>query len=403
MQSVKDSNSRNMGPLMAWILSLMDGPASHFIASQFAWVLFANFSCALGLTLVARRFAPKIGFLDCPDEFRKRQSHPIPLLGGVAIYIPLAAFFAVTCFLGHPSIGMHTEMPIVFSAGLCCAIGLWDDRFGMQAKTKFLLTGVAVLPAAFACAPLSIHAFQCEFELGMLAVPLTAAWLIICTHVVNLLDGLDGLAAMLGVAAMMCVALVGLAVGDSTNTLLALLIVVSIAGFLVHNWPPAKIYLGDAGSLTIGLLCGALSVSVFQVGGSTHVVSTIGLLAIPVIDTMFAITRRCLEGRSIACADSGHIHHCLLSQGNSKTKTLLTICSLSLCIAIAAVLSFFSGRDFIAAVVAFIVLIWLAASGRFGRHELGLVWELFRNRMPRIQHPWTVSGNNKVAAERGRA
>lgn len=379
----------------------MDGPASLFIASQFHWVLLANFSCALGLTWAARRLAPKIGFLDCPDEHRKRQSHPVPLLGGLAIYIPFAAFFAAACFLGQQSIWVSTGMPIVVSAGLCCAIGLWDDRFGMQAKTKFLLTGVAVLPAAFACAPLSIHAFQCEFELGMLAVPLTAAWLIVCTHVVNLLDGLDGLAAMLGVAAMTCVALVGLAIGDSANTLLALLVVVSIAGFLVYNWPPAKIYLGDAGSLTIGLLCGALSVSVFQVSGTTHVVSTIGLLAIPVIDAMFAITRRGLEGRNIACADSGHIHHCLLSRGNSKTKTLLTICGLSLCIAFAAVVSFFSGRDFVVAIVAFTVFLWLAASGRFGRHELGLIWQLFRRRIPQGRRPWAVSGSGEVATERG--
>lgn len=379
----------------------MDGPASIFTAPQFSWVLLANFSCALGLTWIARQLAPKIGFLDRPDEHRKRQTHPVPLLGGLAIYIPFAAFFVVACILRQQSTWITNGMPIVVSAGLCCAIGLWDDRFGMQAKTKFLLTVVAVLPAAMGCAPLSVRAFQFEFELGMLAVPLTATWLIICTHVVNLLDGLDGLASTLGVSTMACIAVVGFAIGDSTLTLLAILAVVSISGFLVYNWPPAKIYLGDAGSLTIGLLCGALSASIFQVGGTTHIVSTIGLLAIPVIDAIFAITRRGLEGRSIACADRGHIHHCFLSQGNSKTETLLTIGALSLCIAFASVLGFFCHRDFIVATVVLAAFLWLAVSGRFGRHEIGLIWQLVRKRIPRSRRPWAVRGNGEVATERG--
>lgn len=321
------------------------------------------------------------------------------MLGGLAIYISIAAFSLTACFLGQHAHWISVGMPVVVSAGLCCAVGLWDDRFGMQAKMKFLLTVAAVLPAAIACAPASLYAFRCEFELGLLAVPMTAIWLVVCTHIVNLLDGLDGLAAMLGVAAMSCVAMVGLIIGDVVSAVLAMLVMVSIAGFLVHNWPPAKVYLGDAGSLTIGLLCGALSVSVFHVEGAARIIPSIGLLAIPVIDAAFAITRRFLEGRSIACADREHIHHCMLSYSTSKTSALLTISALSLFIAVASVTSFFTSRDVIVVVVVFIVFFWLAASGRFGRREIGLAAERFRNREIKHEQPWLANGNGKAARD----
>jgi len=332
-------------------------------------------AAAYGLTWLARAIAPPLGFVDKPDHGRKRHRTATPLLGGAAVFIALTG--TVCCFSILTSGARENQLtsfaPLILSGALFCLLGLWDDRWPLRARDKFLFQVLASLP--FAVTGDSVDAIQFmgfTCQLGPLAVPFTIFWLVSCSNIVNLLDGLDGLAAMLGLVASLTIALLS---ARFDVTLISLILAGSLLGFLVHNWPPAKIFLGDAGSLTIGFLVGALSLEAQQKTTTGFMLALpLVVLSIPILDTSLAILRRRLTGRGIGEPDRKHIHHLLQDRGLSKLQTLLILAGLAVTMAGASVVASFFHSDRIAVFVCATVLVLLVSGRVFGVYELALVF-----------------------------
>jgi UDP-N-acetylmuramyl pentapeptide phosphotransferase/UDP-N-acetylglucosamine-1-phosphate transferase len=300
-------------------------------------------SASYFLTAVAKVVARRTGMLDHPDGRRKSQSVPVPMLGGVAVYLSLLGTVAVARKFYHWKwLTADAEQSrfapmLLISAGLFCALGLWDDRVNLRPRTKLLLQVVACLPfVIWGRSVESIHLFDARIGMGLLGSIFTVFWLVSCSNVINLVDGLDGLAGTIGLIVCAAVACLSDMQGLFAPLALSLVFAGALFGFLLHNWPPASIYLGDSGSLTIGFVIGALAIesSMKKATGFALAIPLV-LVSVPVFDTCMAIVRRKLNGRGIGEADRGHIHHYLQDRGLSRAQSLLVISAL--CLAMAAV------------------------------------------------------------------
>lgn len=290
------------------------------------------------LTPLARRFALAIGAVDDPRSDRRVHAVRIPRLGGLAI---VAAFFAPFMVL----FGMHTEVAARFfehpwrTVGLVggsvvlMALGAWDDVRGVRAVHK-LLVQVAVAAGAYACG------FRIEqldlpllrgVPLGAVSLPFTILWIVGIVNAINLIDGLDGLAA--GVAFFACLTNFIVAyIADSPGAmLLSAALGGAILGFLLYNFNPATIFMGDSGSLFLGYVLALISLIGAASRASTTIAIVVPVLAlgVPIMDTLLAMVRRFLERRSIFSADRGHIHHRLLDLGLTQRRAVLILYGVS--------------------------------------------------------------------------
>lgn len=351
-----------MGSQLVWITALAAGLA---------------FTCSYLLTWLARGVAPRLGFVDKPDGRRKVHARVIPLMGGVAVYLGcLIPTLAIGCYVA----GHLFESSVIFrtlvSAALFCVLGVIDDKVALRPRTKFLAQILAALPFIVGTHSVDTVAFLgIQLRLGLTGTLFMLFWLVACSNVVNLIDGLDGLASTIGMLAMITIAGLSLIGGNATVALLSLVVGASLFGFLFHNWPPAKIFLGDAGSLTIGFLAGALAL---EASLKTAAVFTLTapavVMSVPAFDTFMAILRRRLTGRNIGEADRGHIHHRLQDRGLTKLQTLLAIGGLSFVMAVSAILATYFDNDLIAAFTCVSVFALVIASRLFGYHETLLVF-----------------------------
>ncbi|MCC7537260.1 MAG: undecaprenyl/decaprenyl-phosphate alpha-N-acetylglucosaminyl 1-phosphate transferase, partial [Deltaproteobacteria bacterium] len=290
------------------------------------------------LTPLARRFALAIGAVDDPRADRRVHTERIPRLGGLAI---VGAFFAPFALL----FGLHTEaakqffeqpwrtVGLVVGGIVLMGLGAWDDVRGVRAVHK-LAVQVGVAAFAYACG------FRIEqldlplvrgVPLGLLSVPFTIAWIVGIVNAVNLIDGLDGLAA--GVAFFACVTnfVVAYIAGSSGAMLLSAALGGAILGFLLYNFNPATIFMGDSGSLFLGYVLALISL----IGAASRASTTIAIivpvlaLGVPIMDTLLAMVRRFLERRSIFSPDRGHIHHRLLDLGLTQRRAVLILYGIS--------------------------------------------------------------------------
>jgi UDP-GlcNAc:undecaprenyl-phosphate/decaprenyl-phosphate GlcNAc-1-phosphate transferase len=331
------------------------------------------------LTHLALLLGQRFNILDLPDQDRKRHDRATPRTGGLAVCTTMVAGTAALAWYGAAGITSDSPSPFAtllgLSTALLCGLGLWDDKWGLGARTKLAWQVVAILP--FVCwgrSTAAVNVFGWQLEGAVLTVPLILFWLVSCTNFVNLMDGLDGLATTVGLIIALAVA----ALADLENlheiTLLATLLAGALLGFLLHNWPPARIFLGDSGSLPLGFLVGALSLeaSAKKAAGLTLAVPFV-LLSIPMFDTSMAILRRKLNGKRIGQGDRAHIHHCLRDRGLSPTQTLLTIASLCAVTAFATILSTALDNGLIAVVSAAALLSLLVVGRVFGFNETVLL------------------------------
>jgi len=318
--------------------------------------------------------------LDFPDATRKQHARVTPRTGGLAVCSALvlgvceASWFG---FAGHPLDGAATGCTVylLVSAVLLCGLGLWDDKFGMGALPKFLWQLAAILPfVCFGQSTTAAHLFGWDFDFSWLAIPISLLWLVSCANFVNLVDGLDGLAGSVGLIVSLTVAAMAWWHGTTEMCLLATILSGALVGFLLFNWPPAKIFLGDSGSLPLGFLVGALALeaSAKKAAGLTLAVPVV-LLSIPMFDTSMAILRRKLNGRSIGKGDRAHIHHLLRDRGWSSAKALLAICGMCSVTAAAVLAATVLNQDWIAVVVCLALLATLVAGRVFGFDETMLL------------------------------
>jgi UDP-GlcNAc:undecaprenyl-phosphate GlcNAc-1-phosphate transferase len=345
---------------------------------------FGPMAAAVGLSYVltqgAREIAPKLGLVDRPDGGRKRHHKPTPVMGGVAFVTAIFAVVGLAAALGADWLAVEATSRLAVSLGASaacfCLLGVCDDRWPLSPRVKLLGQIFSSLPfVSLNGAVATIGLLGWEIPLGPLGGPVSVLWLVACANVVNLIDGLDGLAGSIGLVVMITIAALFGLQGHASEALLTTVIAGALVGFLCHNWPPAKIFMGDAGSMTIGFLAGALSI---QASSKTATTFTLGvplvLMSIPLFDTAMAILRRKLTGRSIGEGDRGHIHHRLQDRGMSRRQALLAISGLTLVMSGAALLSVYLQSESYGLSICGGVLGLLILGRVFGYHETSLVF-----------------------------
>ncbi|NMO22629.1 undecaprenyl/decaprenyl-phosphate alpha-N-acetylglucosaminyl 1-phosphate transferase [Pyxidicoccus fallax] len=277
---------------------------------------------ALVLTLLVRNRAVAWGWLDQANSSRKVHVRPIPRLGGIGI---VGGFFAPLCalFLVDSGVGYHFRSHKELVAGLfiggavIAALGLYDDLRGTGAKLKFAVQFAVALGLYAMGFRIEVIAnpFGPELVLGALSLPFTVFWMVGVVNALNLIDGLDGLAggvAFFGVATNF---LLALSRGDMLLCLLMAALAGAILGFLVFNFNPASIFMGDTGSMFLGFVLAAVAIKTSTKSGTTvAMLVPVMALGLPIMDTLLAMVRRSMLGRPMFSADKEHIHHRVMSR-----------------------------------------------------------------------------------------
>jgi UDP-GlcNAc:undecaprenyl-phosphate GlcNAc-1-phosphate transferase len=286
-------------------------------------LILVTFAISAGITPLAAWIGRRLNAVSRPDGQRRLQATPIPQAGGIAVCTSLvSAFFLTSVFL--PGAISPSIIATVVSACLLCLLGLVDDVVELSGKLRLPLQFACILPTLTAL-PLasSWQLLSWEISLGPFAVVIASLWLMASINATNLIDGLDGLASSCAVIIAGFTGVVAWQTGNMQLAGVSLVTAACCGGFLVHNLPPAKIYLGDCGSTLIGFLLGVVAWQA-SLSGSASINLSIAclLLFLPLYDTVLAMTRRLVQGKSIFAADRGHIHHCLQDRLSSSWKTL---------------------------------------------------------------------------------
>ncbi len=290
----------------------------------------------LVLTPLVRRLAVRTGAVDEPDE-RRVNVIATPRLGGVAI---VCAFIVTLLFAGQ-GVGLGQPLEgVVAGALLVAGVGVVDDIIDLPWYIKLFGQIVAAAVAVSWGARITwvTDPFGGMVHLGWLAIPLTMLWIVAVTNAINIVDGLDGLAAGVSAIVAMTVLVVAAGRGATGVAFLAAILAGSTLGFLRYNFHPASIFMGDTGAYFLGYMLAAISVE-----GTLKATTTIALivpilaLGLPIFDTGFAILRRTLSGRRMSEADIGHLHHRLLGLGLSQRQVALTLYAVTIALAASGV------------------------------------------------------------------
>ncbi len=296
--------------------------------------LVLSFLLVLAGTPFVRKLAIKYRVMDKPEE-RKVHQRIMPRLGGLAICFGFWVAVAATQTLTREILGL------LAGGLLICLVGVWDDFRGVSPRVKLLFQVLAacIVIAMGVRVDFMTNPVGGEVSLYYLSYPVTVLWIIGITNAVNLIDGLDGLAAGVSAIAAVTLGIVSMLEGFEQAAMLAFILAAGAFGFLKHNFYPAKIFMGDTGSLFLGF-----NLSVIAILGltkSTTVVSLflpVVILGIPIIDTLLAIVRRFFSNKPIFSADKEHLHHRLLAMGLTHQRTVLTIYGVSVLLGLSAVL-----------------------------------------------------------------
>jgi UDP-GlcNAc:undecaprenyl-phosphate/decaprenyl-phosphate GlcNAc-1-phosphate transferase len=337
------------------------------------------FVASLLLTAVVRTLARRWGIVDWPDGLRKLHARPVPLWGGVAVYgAAVLGLLAAQFGPGGPSQDFRDlSTAWVIAAGFVCFVGSIDDRFNLASRVKLALQIGSVLPlVALGYYVDRVVAFGYPIELGWLGVPLTILWLVGCINALNLIDGMDGLASTVGLSTAAMIAMIAASQGFDHVAAMAAVLAASLLGFLLYNLPPASIFLGDSGSMVIGLTLGVLGIQ-----GSLKTSATLAITApavamtLPLLDTLAAIVRRRLTGRSFDSPDRLHIHHRLLARGWNPWQVLCLIGAICLTTGAAATAATIFRRDALAWITAMTLVVLMIRLRLFGHEEFALAKE----------------------------
>jgi UDP-GlcNAc:undecaprenyl-phosphate GlcNAc-1-phosphate transferase len=300
---------------------------------------------ALGLTPLARALAIRTGALDHPGPRRVHQL-PTPRFGGLAMAAAVLGVAWLARALPGPAqkLDPHPLVGLTWAAVPVLALGVLDDLRGVGPWAKLAVQACAALTlTVFGYGvPLLTNPFGDPIVTGVWSLPLTVIWVVVLTNAVNLIDGLDGLAA--GVVAIACAALWATARhhGDFYVMFIASLLLGACGGFLWWNRPPARVFMGDTGSQFLGLTLSALSLLENRKGtAAITLLLPIVALGVPIADSALSFLRRIRRGAHVFHGDAGHIHHRLLDAGLSPRGALATLWGLSLlCGGAAVVLEF---------------------------------------------------------------
>lgn len=332
---------------------------------NYLWAFIIAMVVALLVTPLVIIFAGKTGAMDAPDA-RKVHQKPIPRIGGLGIYIAFMAGVLLTINFAdmEPDI-FSSVIGLLLGGSLIVLLGIVDDYKCLPAKVKLLGQIVAACVAVafgvqidFITDPFGDYLF-----LDYVAVPVTVFWLVGLTNTVNLIDGLDGLAAGVSTIAAITILLVAIQNGFGLAALFTAALAGAALGFLRYNFNPARIFMGDTGSMFLGFILAGISV-IGAVKSATTIALIVPVLAlgVPIMDTSFAIIRRYRGGVPIFKPDKGHLHHRLLDLGYTQRQAVLLMYVISALLGLSAiVLNEVSGGVAIAIVVAVLFIIFVGA------------------------------------------
>jgi UDP-GlcNAc:undecaprenyl-phosphate GlcNAc-1-phosphate transferase len=221
-----------------------------------------------------------------------------------------------------------------------------------------------------------VQVFGLDLDLGLLAVPFTMFWLLGAVNSLNLIDGMDGLLGSVGLILSLTLAVMAALLGQWATAVVAVALAGGLIGFLRYNFPPASVFLGDSGSMVIGLILGTLAIlGSFKAPATIVLAMPVALLTLPIFDTAAAIIRRKLTGRSIYTTDRGHLHHCLQRSGLSRPTILLLVAGFCLLTGAGVVASRAFDNDWFALLTGVAVVAILVVTRLFGHAEALLIKE----------------------------
>jgi len=361
---------------------------------------------AFAATLVVRSCARRAGVVDRPDGFRKTQEQGVPLLGGIGVFVAFCGSILIVRALAQtPQLTdfmARRDVRLVFAGGaVVMLLGVLDDVWGFRARWRIfgmLLVSIGMYAAGFRITGVS-NPFGPAIQLGWLAPVVTVFWFLGCMNAINLIDGLDGLAAGVAFFASGSVLLAGMAFGNAPASLMAAALAGACIGFLVLNFHPASIYLGDCGSLLLGFLLACVGLRGAQ-KSQMVVALLIPLIALglPIMDTSLAILRRWLKAVPFFCSDRQHIHHKLLEMGLSYRTAVLVMYGACLILAEIALLMTATNSRQAAALLLVLGLLTYLAVRTIGRHEYAMLKEKVGGYVGRRHRRIEVRGAANVAS-----
>jgi UDP-GlcNAc:undecaprenyl-phosphate GlcNAc-1-phosphate transferase len=288
-----------------------------------AYAFAVAFAVATLLTPLTARFARRVGAVDQPKT-RGLGRGSTPLLGGLAIFA--GALVAGLLFIETTSRTHDRFVGILLGAILITLVGAVDDRFDLHPAVKLLgQIAAAVIPVVYGVEATNITLpFVGPIDFGSMGGPITVVGLVAMMNVVNFSDGVDGLAAGVCAIAAVAFAIIAFDLDKNYAAILAACTAGAAAGFLVHNFPPASIYMGDCGANLLGFLLGCVAVEgAVKTQAVLALVIPLVVLAVPFLDTTFVVLKRMKYRRKVYVADANHFHHRFSRIGFSERRTLV--------------------------------------------------------------------------------
>ena len=324
-----------------------------------AAALVVAFLVALIATPVVKSLAFKVGAVDVPKDNRRMHDHPIPRMGGLAIF--LGFLLSVLLFLDlDPQLrGM------LLGAIIIVVLGIFDDIYALGAKFKLVIQIIAALVAVLSGNVIEIISNPNVFspnpwwDLGWLSYPATVLWIVAITNAVNLIDGLDGLACGVSTISALTMLVISLAVADAPVAIVMAALAGACIGFLPYNLNPAKIFMGDTGSTFLGFILAVMSIQgLFKFYTIISFAVPFLMLGLPIFDTCFAFIRRIAHGQSPMHPDRSHVHHRLIDMGFNQKQAVAVLYIISAILGLCAVVLTTSGE-----LKAMLLMLALCAAG----------------------------------------
>lgn len=285
---------------------------------------------------ITNKIAEHIGAIDIPKDDRRVHTKPIPKLGGLGIF---AGFLFGYMLFGIHSMQMNS---ILIGSFIIILYGIIDDIKTLDAKYELLGQLVAASTIVFYGQILlsEITVFGTTFEFGIFAYPITIFFILGCTNVIRLIDGVDGLSSGLSSIFFLTIGIIAFFQGrvQTLEIVLTFIMLGATLGFLVHNFYPAKLFAGESGSAFMGFIIAIISLLGYKGTLLTSVLVPLLILAVPILDTLFAIIRRKLKGKPIFEADKEHLHHQFMKMNFSQRKTVIVIYAVDILFSIASIL-----------------------------------------------------------------
>jgi UDP-GlcNAc:undecaprenyl-phosphate GlcNAc-1-phosphate transferase len=327
------------------------------------WLLYLSvFACAFAISLLttpySKNLSIKLGAVDYP-RYRGMHSEPIPRMGGIAIVLGFLLSMGVAAvFLGE----MRTGQFAGFLVGLIIIViaGMLDDIFTLSPKVKASVQVIAALVAIFSGTRITFVHYPFEAVFDWLSLPITLVWIVGLTNAVNIIDGLDGLAAGVSAIGAVCLFVLCFLSGSMTAVVLSAGLAGSCLGFIPRNLNPAEVIMGDTGAQFLGYVLAVSSIlGVFKGYAILSIVIAFFALALPIFDTAFSMIRRLASRKPMTAADRGHLHHRLVDSGYTQKQTVGILYAISIMTGVIAIV--IAMRDARAILVTAICLIIMFA------------------------------------------